>query len=40
LLFNPGSAGPKRFTLPRGLGLLTVGGGITTAHLVLPDRAE
>jgi putative phosphoesterase len=40
LLFNPGSAGPKRFTLPRGLGLLTVDGGITTAHLVLPDRAE
>ncbi len=25
LLFNPGSAGPKRFKLPRGLGVLTVG---------------
>lgn len=24
LLFNPGSAGPKRFTLPRGIGLLTL----------------
>lgn len=24
LLFNPGSAGPKRFSLPRGIGLLTV----------------
>ncbi|MDN5942700.1 MAG: metallophosphatase family protein [Nitrospira sp.] len=24
LLFNPGSAGPKRFTLPRGLGILTI----------------
>lgn len=24
LLFNPGSAGPKRFSLPRGIGVLTV----------------
>lgn len=24
LLFNPGSAGPRRFNLPRGLGLLTL----------------
>lgn len=24
LLFNPGSAGPRRFTLPRGIGLLTL----------------
>jgi hypothetical protein len=24
LLINPGSAGPKRFTLPRGIGLLTL----------------
>jgi putative phosphoesterase len=23
-LFNPGSAGPKRFSLPRGIGLLTI----------------
>jgi putative phosphoesterase len=25
LLFNPGSAGPRRFKLPRGIGLLTIG---------------
>ena len=24
LLFNPGSAGPRRFSLPRGVGLLTI----------------
>lgn len=24
VLFNPGSAGPRRFSLPRGIGLLTV----------------
>jgi uncharacterized protein len=24
LLFNPGSAGPKRFKLPRGLGILSI----------------
>ena len=24
LLFNPGSAGPKRFSLPRGIGLLII----------------
>jgi len=24
LLFNPGSAGPKWFSLPRGIGLLTI----------------
>jgi len=27
LLFNPGSAGPKRFCLPRGIGVLTVTDG-------------
>lgn len=27
LLFNPGSAGPKRFKLPRELGVLTIKGG-------------
>ena len=26
LLLNPGSAGPKRFSLPRGIGLLTIQG--------------
>jgi putative phosphoesterase len=41
LLFNPGSAGPKRFKLPRGLGILTIENGkITPTHLVLGDRAE
>jgi putative phosphoesterase len=27
LLFNPGSAGPKRFSLPRGIGILKLGKG-------------
>ena len=27
LLFNPGSAGPKRFSLPRGVGMLPIVGG-------------
>lgn len=33
LLFNPGSAGPKRFSLPRGIGLLTI-----LRKKVLPKR--
>jgi putative phosphoesterase len=41
LLFNPGSAGPKRFTLPRGLGLLTIAGAAVTPRLLrLADRPE
>ena len=41
LLFNPGSAGPKRFTLPRGLGLLTIANGtITPRHINMADRPE
>ncbi len=41
LLFNPGSAGPKRFTLPRGLGILTIqNSNITPIHIALADRAE
>lgn len=41
LLFNPGSAGPKRFKLPRGLGLLTISEGEASAyHVTLADRAE
>jgi len=41
LLFNPGSAGPKRFTLPRGLGLLTIAGEAVTPRLIrLADRPE
>jgi uncharacterized protein len=39
LLFNPGSAGPRRFSLPRGIGILTVGAGKTTPALIrLSDR--
>jgi len=33
LLFNPGSAGPKRFSLPRGIGFLTI-----QREKVLPRR--
>jgi putative phosphoesterase len=41
LLFNPGSAGPKRFSLPRGIGLLLIHGRtIDPVHIVLPDRAR
>jgi putative phosphoesterase len=41
LLFNPGSAGPKRFALPRGIGLLLLyREAIEPVHVVLPDRAE
>lgn len=41
LLFNPGSAGPKRFTLPRGVGLLTIANGtITPTHITLSDHQE
>lgn len=41
LLFNPGSAGPKRFHLPRGLGLLTIANGtITPTHIALANRPE
>jgi uncharacterized protein len=41
MLFNPGSAGPKRFSLPRGIGFLTVEGRKMTPKLVrLSDRVE
>ncbi|HPV82691.1 MAG TPA: metallophosphoesterase family protein [Nitrospira sp.] len=41
LLFNPGSAGPKRFRLPRAVGLLLFhNGSIDTRHILLGDRAE
>jgi putative phosphoesterase len=41
LLFNPGSAGPKRFKLPRGVGLITIEQGVLTPVLVpLGDRPE
>ncbi len=40
LLFNPGSAGPKRFTLPRGIGIVTITNGTLEARLVaLADQA-
>jgi putative phosphoesterase len=39
LLFNPGSAGPKRFTLPRGLGILQLENGTISAfHIDLPAQ--
>jgi hypothetical protein len=34
MLFNPGSAGPKRFSLPRGIGILTVAAGKTAPMLI------
>jgi len=34
LYFNPGSAGPKRFTLPISVGKLTVQGGKIVAEIV------
>ena len=41
LLFNPGSAGPKRFTLPRGVGLLHLSRDGVEPHLIsLPDKAH
>lgn len=38
LLFNPGSAGPKRFTLPRMLGMITIGARLSVRHIRLKDR--
>ena len=39
LLFNPGSAGPKRFTLPRCLGILVFARqGTIPKHILLDDR--
>lgn len=41
LLFNPGSAGPKRFKLPRGLGLLYVCDADIKPRLIsLPDKPD
>jgi putative phosphoesterase len=38
LLFNPGSAGPKRFKLPRCLGILVLARqGITPKHILLDE---
>ena len=39
LLFNPGSAGPKRFKLPRGMGILVLARqGAIPKHILLDDR--
>ena len=41
LLFNPGSAGPKRFKLPRGIGMLLLyRDAVEPVHIVLADRAD
>ena len=41
ILFNPGSAGPKRFSLPRGVGLLTITEGKVMPRLIrLSDRVN
>jgi hypothetical protein len=41
LLFNPGSAGPKRFKLPRGIGMLLLyRNAVEPMHIVLADRAD
>jgi uncharacterized protein len=41
LFFNPGSAGPKRFVLPRGMGLLTIAPGKVIPKLIrLNKRAS
>ena len=40
MLFNPGSAGPRRFSLPRGIGMLTLSHGKAMLRLIrLHDRA-
>lgn len=40
ILFNPGSAGPQRFSLPRGIGLLTIHEGRIMPELIrLKDLA-
>jgi len=41
ILFNPGSAGPRRFSLPRGVGLLTIIEGKVMPRLIrLSDRVD
>nr|MBI3612205.1 metallophosphoesterase family protein [Nitrospirota bacterium] len=41
LLFNPGSAGPRRFRLTRGVGILIIESGtITPMHIKLAERPE
>jgi len=39
LLFNPGSAGPRRFTLPRAIGILTITGDcVVPGHVQLDNK--
>ncbi|NOU11023.1 MAG: metallophosphoesterase family protein [Nitrospira sp.] len=38
LLFNPGSAGPKRFTLPRMVGMITIRTRLSAKHIQLGHR--
>jgi putative phosphoesterase len=38
LLFNPGSAGPKRFKLTRMVGIITIGIRRSARHIRLEDR--
>jgi uncharacterized protein len=38
LLFSPGSAGPRRFMLPRILGKITVGTRLSAEHIKLGNR--
>lgn len=40
LLFNPGSAGPRRFKLPRTVGLLTIEPHAVTAEVVDLEAAD
>ena len=40
LYVNPGSAGPRRFTLPIAIGELTIAGGACTARTVELDDAR
>lgn len=41
ILFNPGSAGPRRFSLPRGVGVLTIDNSqITPALIRLKESVE
>ena len=39
LLFNPGSAGPRRFTFPRMIGTITIGARVSVKYIKLRDGA-
>lgn len=40
LLFNPGSAGPKRFSLPRGIGILKLGQGEIVPNFIVLESVS